>query len=100
MVILLTWRPLRCPRTPQAPPVDWATAPLPAAWASVYRAGMVGLSQRPAVISSGNSAPRHSGPGPSPPWALTGVCKNEIIATNRPRHPWIPAYVGMTEWAR
>ena len=31
---------------------------------------------------------------------LTGVCKNEIIATNRPRHPWIPAYVGMTEWAR
>ena len=31
---------------------------------------------------------------------LTGVCKNEIIATNRPRHPWIPAYAGMTEWAR
>ena len=31
---------------------------------------------------------------------LTRVCKNEIIATNRPRHPWIPAYAGMTEWAR
>ena len=30
----------------------------------------------------------------------TRVCKNEIIATNRPRHPWIPAYAGMTEWAR
>ena len=30
---------------------------------------------------------------------LTGVCKSEIIATNRPRHPWIPAYAGMTEWA-
>ena len=30
---------------------------------------------------------------------LTGVCKNEIIATNRPRHTWIPAYPGMTEWA-
>ncbi len=32
--------------------------------------------------------------------ALTRVCKNEIIATNRPRHPWIPAYAGMTKWAR
>ena len=31
--------------------------------------------------------------------ALTGVGKNGIIATNRPRHPWIPAYAGMTEWA-
>ena len=31
---------------------------------------------------------------------LTRVCKNEIIATDRPRHPWIPAYAGMTEWAR
>ena len=31
---------------------------------------------------------------------LTRVCKNEIIATNRPRHPWIPAYARMTEWAR
>ena len=31
---------------------------------------------------------------------LTGVCKNEIIATNRPRHPRIPAYAEMTEWAR
>ena len=31
--------------------------------------------------------------------ALTGVGKNEIIATNRPRHPWIPAYAGMIEWA-
>ena len=31
---------------------------------------------------------------------LIGVCKNEIIATNRPRHPWIPAYAEMTEWAR
>ena len=30
---------------------------------------------------------------------LTGVCKNEIIATNRPHHLWIPAYAGMTEWA-
>ena len=36
-------------------------------------------------------------PGGTP---LTGVGKNEIIATNRPRHPWIPAYAGMTEWAR
>ena len=35
-----------------------------------------------------------------PPYQLTGVCKNETIATNRPRHPWIPAYAGMTEWAR
>ena len=34
----------------------------------------------------------------SPP-PLTGVGKNEIIATNRPRHTWIPAYPGMTEWA-
>ncbi len=31
--------------------------------------------------------------------ALTGVCINEIIATNRPRHTWIPTYPGMTEWA-
>ena len=31
---------------------------------------------------------------------LTGVCKNEIIATNQPRHRWILAYAGMTEWAR
>ncbi len=31
---------------------------------------------------------------------LTRVCKIEIIATNRPHHPWIPAYAGMTEWAR
>ena len=30
---------------------------------------------------------------------LTGVCKIEI-ATNRPHRPWIPAYAGMTEWAR
>ena len=29
-----------------------------------------------------------------------GVCKIEIIATNRPHRPWIPAYAGMTEWAR
>ena len=35
--------------------------------------------------------------GPPP---LTGVGKNEIIATNWPRHPWIPAYAGMMEWAR
>ena len=34
---------------------------------------------------------------PDPP--LTGLCKNEIIATNRPRHLWIPAYAGMMEWA-
>ncbi len=31
---------------------------------------------------------------------LTRVCKIEIIATNRPHRPWIPAYAGMTEWAR
>ena len=31
---------------------------------------------------------------------LTGVCKREIIATNCPLNPWIPAYAGMTEWAR
>ena len=37
---------------------------------------------------------------PCQPHPLTGVCKNEIIATNRPRHSWIPAYAGMTEWAR
>ena len=58
---------------------------------------------------------RRSTPGASPPggrneghepailwggWQLTGVCKSEIIATNRPRHPWIPDYAGMTEWAR
>ena len=30
---------------------------------------------------------------------LTGVGINEIIATNRPRHTWIPTYPGMTEWA-
>ena len=36
-----------------------------------------------------------------PLWVgLTRVCKIEIIATNRPHHPWIPAYAGMTEWAR
>ena len=34
-----------------------------------------------------------------PPDRLTGVGENEIIATNRPRHPWIPAYAGMIEWA-
>ena len=58
---------------------------------------------------------RRSTPGASPPggrneghepailwggWQLTGVCKSEIIATNCPRHPWIPDYAGMTEWAR
>ena len=32
-------------------------------------AGIVGLSHLPAVMSSGSSAPRRSGPGPSPPWA-------------------------------
>ena len=32
-------------------------------------------------------------------WPLTGVCKNEIIATNRPRHSWIPASAVMSEWA-
>ena len=31
---------------------------------------------------------------------LTGVGKSEIIATNCPLNPWIPAYAGMTEWAR
>ena len=31
---------------------------------------------------------------------LTGVCKREIIATNCPLNSWIPAYAGMTEWAR
>ena len=36
----------------------------------------------------------------SPPGRLTGVCKIEIIATNRPHRPWILAYAGMTEWAR
>ena len=36
---------------------------------------------------------------PCQPPPLTGVCKNEIIATNRPRHLWIPAYAGMMEWA-
>ena len=34
-----------------------------------------------------------------PPPALTGVGKREIIAKNRPRHLWIPAYAGTTEWA-
>ena len=29
---------------------------------------------------------------------LTGVCQNEIVATDRPRHPRIPAYAGMMEW--
>ncbi len=36
----------------------------------------------------------------SAPSLLIGVCKIEIIATNRPHRPWIPAYAGMTEWAR
>ena len=31
--------------------------------------------------------------------ALTGVGKNEIIATNRPCHLWTSAYAGMIEWA-
>ena len=31
---------------------------------------------------------------------LTGVCKREIIATNCPLNPWIPAYARMTESAR
>ena len=30
---------------------------------------------------------------------LTGVGKNEIIATNRPCHLWTSAYAGMIEWA-
>ena len=34
---------------------------------------------------------------PSP--SLTGVGKNEIIATNRPCHLWTSAYAGMIEWA-
>ena len=56
-----------------------------------------------------SSLPRRSAGGPpglattasgeSPPLTLTGVGKNEIIATNQPRHPWIPVYAGMTEWA-
>ena len=36
--------------------------------------------------------------GISPP--LIGVGKNGIVATDRPRRPWIPACAGMTEWAR
>ena len=31
---------------------------------------------------------------------LIGVGKNGIVATDRPRRPWIPACAGMTEWAR
>ena len=34
------------------------------------------------------------------PQGLTGVCKNEIIAMDRLRRPRIPAFAGMTEWAR
>ena len=33
-------------------------------------------------------------------YPLTRVCKNYIIAMNRPRHRWIPACSGMTKWAR
>ena len=36
----------------------------------------------------------------APPLTLTGVCKSEIIATNRLRNLWIPAYAGMMEWDR
>ena len=36
------------------------------AWALVYRAGMVGLSQRPAVIAARSGVPRASGPWPAP----------------------------------
>ena len=43
--------------------------------------------------------PVHLGPG-DPGIRLTGVCKNEIIATNRPATPGFPPTVGMTEWAR
>ena len=35
---------------------------------------------------------------PLPEVLLTRVCKNEIIATNRPRRLWIPEQAGMTEW--
>ena len=48
-----------------------ATAPLPAAWVSVYLAGMVG--QRPAVINYGSSAPAALRPCAIPTlgeWAL------------------------------
>ena len=33
-------------------------------------------------------------------YPLIGVGKNGIVATDRPRRPWIPACAGMTEWAR
>ena len=36
----------------------------------------------------------------APATPLIGVCKNGIVATDRPRRPWIPACAGMTEWAR
>ena len=41
-------------------PPPWkylATAPRPAAWRSVYLAGIVELFHRPAVINAGNSTP-------------------------------------------
>ena len=41
----------------------------PAAWTWVYLAGIVGLSLRLAVMSSGSSTSRRSGPGPSRLWA-------------------------------
>ena len=55
-----------------------------------------GLGPVPGWASTGESGV----PDLAVPGTLTGVCKNEIIATNRPRHPWIPAYAEMTEWAQ
>ena len=55
---------------------------------------------RPAALTATSGAALPDAGGANvPPDRLTGVCKNEIIATNRPRHLWIPACAGMIEWA-
>ena len=93
-------------------PPTWTTLPPPftcavwllaQGWTAVATAE--GLERDPHTMGRWASAFGEGGPaalifeqsGGSP---LTGACKSEIIATNRPRHPWIPDYAGMTEWAR
>ena len=52
-----------------------------------------------AVVMAGADGVATPAAGVSVGGGLTRVCKIEIIATNRPHRPWIPAYAGMTEWA-
>ena len=63
--------------------------------------GPVGNASEPLLFTVGPVAAGLRSPAqPCLSYPLTRVCKIEIIATNRPHRPWIPAYAGMTEWAR